>query len=111
MVAIGSSGWSMKKGPGINHNCIFVISMTDDIFYFKSDKEILSANVDVYDNKTGKKAISQVVTGKRTIVDLNAQEPGDYIILITRGDFKRKYVYHKTTPSPDINVTEKASAN
>ena len=94
---ISSSAWSMKKGPGINHNCIHVTSMADNVFQFKSDKDINGATIDVYEYKTGKKVISQVVTGKRTTIDLSGQEAGDYIILITKSNFKRKYVYHRTT--------------
>jgi hypothetical protein len=103
VLVIGSSAWSMK-GPGINHNCIHVISMDADLFYFKSDKEITGATIDVYDYKTGNKVLSQVVTEKRTIVDLYSQQAGDYIILITKGDFKRKYVYHKTTAAPAASL-------
>lgn len=95
LLAIGSSAFSMKKGPGLNHNCIRVISMTHEMFYFKSDKEISGANVEVYEHKTGKKVISQVINKKRTIIDFFDLEPGDYIILVTKGEFKRKYVYRK----------------
>lgn len=106
LFALGSSAWSMKKGPNINHNCVSAISMADNMFYFKSDRELLHATVDVYDYQTEKKIISQVITGKRTTIDLNGREPGYYIILITKGDFKRKYVYEKTTASQDIKITE-----
>jgi hypothetical protein len=97
MLAISFSASSMKNGPGrgINHNCIHVLAMDRDIFYFKSDSELTGADIEVYDYKTGNKVISQVIERKKTIVDLHFQTPGDYIILITKGDFKRKYVFHK----------------
>lgn len=97
MVAIGFSASSMKKHPrrNINHNCIHVISMANDIFYFKADGDFVGANIDVYDHKTGEKVISQVVEHRKTIVDMYFQAAGDYIILITKGELKQKYVYHK----------------
>ena len=97
MIAIAYSASSMNKGPrrSVQHNCIHVISMDNDIFYFKSDREVAGAVVDVYDYKSGVKVMSHVISGKKTIVDLYAQVPGDYIILITKGDFNRKYVFHK----------------
>ena len=97
MRAIGFSASSMKKGPrrGIEHNCIHVISMENDIFYFKSDRDVAGAAIEVYDYKTGNKVISDTITSKKMIVDLHFQTPGDYIILITKGDFKRKYVFHR----------------
>jgi hypothetical protein len=95
ILSLGFSAWSMEKGPGINHNCIHVISMADDTFYFKSDKDVAGASVEVYNYKTGDKIKSQVIKGKHTSVSLHGQDAGDYIILITKGDFKRKYVYHK----------------
>lgn len=97
VLTISFSAFSMKSGPGrdINHNCIYVISMTDNIFYFKSDKYIDGAKVDVYSYETGEKVMSQVVAEKRTSINFSAQPAGDYIILITKGGFKRKYVFHK----------------
>jgi hypothetical protein len=97
VLTISFSASSMKTAPGrgINHNCIYVISMSDDIFYFKSDKYIDGAKVDVYSHETGEKVMSQVIDARRTGVNLSAQLPGDYIILITKGGFKRKYVFHK----------------
>jgi len=97
VLAMNAYAFSLKADPGrgINHNCIYVISMTDDIFYFKSDKYIDGAKVDVYSHETGEKVLSQVVDQKRTSINLSGQVPGDYIILITKGGFKRKYVFHK----------------
>ena len=97
ILAIHFAALSVKADPGqgVNHNCIYVISMTDNIFYFKSDKYIDGAKVEVYSHETGEKVMSQVVAEKRTSIDLSAQVPGDYIILITKGGFKRKYVFHK----------------
>lgn len=86
---------SMGKGPGINHNCIHVISMADNMFYFKSDKDVSSANIEVYSHRTGEKVLSQVIEVKHTTVNFQNMEAGDYIILITKGEFRRKYVYHK----------------
>ena len=97
MLAIGFSASSMKNHPrrNINHNCIQVISMANDVFYFKSDGDFAGANIDVYDYKTGEKVLSQVVEHRKTIVDMYFQPAGDYIILITKGELKQKYVYHK----------------
>jgi hypothetical protein len=97
MLALGFSASSMNTNPGrgINHNCIHVISMSNNQFNFKSDKDVSGATVDVYDFKTGKKVMSQTITDKHTTIDLSSQDAGDYIVLITKGDFKRKYVYHK----------------
>ena len=98
MLAIGFSATSMKNGPrrnNIGHNCIHVLSMDHGGFYFKSDRDVAGAAIDVYSYKTGDKVKSDVIKNKKTILDMHSLEPGDYIILITKGDFKRKYVFHK----------------
>lgn len=96
MLAISFSASSTEKPRrSMDHNCIRVLSMSNDIFYFKSDKDVVGAVIDVYDYKTGKKVMSETIESKKTLVDLYAQKPGDYIILITKGEFKRKYVFHR----------------
>lgn len=97
MLSAGYTMWSMNPGHGLNHNCIHVISMTDGTFHFRSDRDVAGASIEVYSYKTGEKVLTQTIKEKRTSVSLRAQEPGDYIILITKGDFKRKYVYHRTS--------------
>ena len=53
------------------------------------------AVIDVYSYKTGDKVMSDVIKSKKNVVNMQALESGDYIILITKGEFKRKYVFHK----------------
>lgn len=96
MLAISFSASSTEKpGRSMNHNCIHVLSMSNDVFYFKSDKDVAGAVIEVYNYKTGEKVISTIVENKKTLIDLHPQKPGDYIILITKGEFKRKYVFHR----------------
>lgn len=97
MLAMAFSALAVKKGHGggMQHNCIYVISSENDMFYFKSDREMNGAVIEVFEYKSDEKVISATIDSKKTIVDFNDQMPGDYIIMITKGDFKRKYVFHK----------------
>ena len=97
MIAIGFSASAMKnrRRRNVQHNCIYVISMDHDLFYFKSDRDVAGAAINVYDFKTGAVVIADTIQSKKTIVDLYFQTPGDYIIMITKGDFSRRYVFER----------------
>ena len=97
MLAIVVPATSMNKNPrrSLQHNCIHVTAMDKDAFYFKSDREMDGAVIDVYSYKTGDKVMSDVIKSKKNVVNMQALESGDYIILITKGEFKRKYVFHR----------------
>jgi hypothetical protein len=91
------SASAMRNRPGrkLEHNCIYVLSMDADLFYFKSDRDVDGAAINVYDFKTGNVVISDTIHSKKTIIDLYFQKPGDYIIMITKGDFTRRYVFER----------------
>ncbi len=97
MLAITFSALSMKKGHGrgMQHNCILVISSDHDMFYFKSDREVNGAVIEVFEYKTDEKVISGAIDSRKTVVDFTELKSGDYIIMITKGEFRRKYVFRK----------------
>jgi hypothetical protein len=73
-----------------------VISSDHGIFYFKSDRDVDGAVIEVFEYKTDGKVISAKIDMKKTVLNFNDQKPGDYIIMITKGEFRRKYVFHKS---------------
>ena len=95
LLAFSEPMFSSDPGQGLNHNCIHVVAMSDGLFQFTYDRDVAGADIEVFRYDNGKKVLSASVKAKRTQVSLRDQAPGDYIILITRGDFRRKYVYHK----------------
>lgn len=95
LLTLTFSASAMKKRPRNQSKQIHVISAAIDIFYFKSHPGLDGATIDIYDFTTGEKVLSDVIKKRRTIIDLYFQKPGDYIILITKDDFKRKYVFHR----------------
>ena len=90
MLAITFSASSMKKGhgSGMQHKCILVISSDHDMFYFKSDREMNGAVIEVFEHKTDEKVISGAIDSRKTVVDFTEFKSGDYIIMITKGEFK-----------------------
>lgn len=97
MLATAFSASAMKNRPhrNLQHNCIYVIAMDNEIFYFKSDKDVAGATIKVYDFKTGTEVMSDTITNKKMILDFYSKKPADYIIMITKGDFERRYVFQK----------------
>jgi hypothetical protein len=97
LFATAFSASAMRSRPrrNLQHNCINVISMDAELFYFKSDHDVEGATINVYDFKTGDVVISDTIHSKKTIIDLYFQKPGDYIIMITKGDFSRRYVFQR----------------
>jgi hypothetical protein len=91
------SASAMKNRPhhNVQHNCIYVIAMDNEIFYFKSDKDVAGATIHVYDFKTDKEVMTDTITTRKMILDFYSQKPADYIIMITKGDFERRYVFEK----------------
>jgi hypothetical protein len=97
LLATAFTASAMRNRPhrNLQHNCIYVTSMDHGLFCFKSDRDVAGAAINVYDFKTGGVVISDTIENKKTIVDLHTQTPGDYIIMITKGDFARRYVFER----------------
>lgn len=97
MFATAFSVSAKDKGPrhNINHNCIHVITMNNEFFCFKSDRDVAGAAITVYDFQTKQEVIADTITSKTMVLNLSLQKPADYIILITKGDFVRRYVFEK----------------
>ncbi len=97
MLAITFSALSMTNGhgSGMQHNCILVISSDNDMFAFKSDREVDGAVIEVFEYKTDEKVISGTIDSRKTTLDFSEFKSGDYIIMITKGEFTRKYVLSK----------------
>lgn len=93
--AFSASAMKIRPRRNINHNCIHVIAVDNEIFYFKSDRDVDGAAISVYDFKTGQEVLADTITKKKTIIDMYLQKPADYIIIITKGDFSRRYVFEK----------------
>lgn len=93
--AFSASAMKIRPRRNINHNCIHVIAVDNEIFYFKSDRDVDGAAINVYDFQTGKEVLADTITKKKTIIDMYLQKPADYIIMITKGDFSRRYVFEK----------------
>jgi hypothetical protein len=97
ILASAFSASAMKKKPhhNLQHNCIYVTSMDHRLFCFKSDHDVAGATINVYNFKTDALVISDTIQAKNMAVDFSSMEPGDYIIMITKGDFSRRYVFER----------------
>ena len=93
--ALSASAMKNRPHHNVQHNCIYVIAMDNEIFYFKSDKDVAGAAISVYDFQTKKEVMTDTITNKKMILDFYSQKPADYIIMITKGDFERRYVFQK----------------
>jgi hypothetical protein len=85
------------------HSSVHVLAKRLDIFYFKVDKDIIGAEIEVYSD-SGEKLITGVITQRHAIIDFFYENPGHYIIKINKGDFHESFDYEKFTPSPYILI-------
>jgi hypothetical protein len=82
---------------------IHVISKRLDIFYFKVQKEVIGAEIEVY-SESGDKLMQDTITEKRTLIDFYYENPGHYIIKIKKGDVVQSFDYYKNTDSPFTSI-------
>jgi hypothetical protein len=92
LVACSAMGALGDPGP------VKVLSTKRDIFYFKVDKEMVGAMLEVFD-KHGTKVIEQRIDKRKVLVDFYYDQPGKYSIRISRGEVERLFEYEKVGPS------------
>ncbi len=80
---------------------IKVCSTKLDIFYFKVDKAFIGAVVDVY-SPAGDIILSSPIRHHKVIIDFYVEEPGEYIIKITKDGVEEVFTYIKKDRSPIV---------
>jgi hypothetical protein len=97
VLATAFSASAMKSKPhrNLQHNCIYVTSMDHHLFSFKSDRDVAGATINVYNFKTDALVMSDTIHAKNMAVDFSSLDAGDYIIMITKGHFSRRYVFER----------------
>jgi hypothetical protein len=93
-IVISSGLLAKPKRPEIQ-----VLSKRFDIFYFKVQKEVIGAEIEVY-SESGEKLMQDTITEKRTLIDFYYERPGHYTIKIKKGDIVESFDYYKNTDSP-----------
>jgi len=88
------------KGPA----SIKVLSVKSDIFYFKVDKELIGATIEVY-NAKGELLITDAVRHQKTIVDFYNEAPGNFTIKIKKGEMEEEFLYIKDAEGLSIDAT------
>lgn len=99
LLLISASAFS-EKAP---HSPVRVLSTKSDIFYFKVDKDLIDATIEVY-NEKGEKLISDSVKRRKTIIDFYNEEAGHFTIKIVKGNMEEQFDYVKKNVSPFIPI-------
>lgn len=68
-----------------------------DVFYFKLDKKLLGAELEIY-SQDGIKIISQKLTRRKVLIDFYFENPGNYIIQIKKGELLEEFKFFKSEP-------------
>ncbi|HEY5748960.1 MAG TPA: hypothetical protein VIU12_22985 [Chryseolinea sp.] len=90
-----------------NRDCISVISMKRDIFYFKTASNFTGALVEVY-SPSGDLIFTGQVLRHKSLIDFYFETPGTYTIKITKGSETEEFTFEKSSPSPYMEADPNA---
>jgi len=68
-----------------------------DVFYFKVDKELLGAELEIY-SQDGVKLLTQKLDHRKVLIDFYYENPGKFIIMIKKGDIQEEFSFVKSEP-------------
>jgi len=88
---------------------VSILSTKRDVFYFKVDKILLGATIEVYSSK-GELIFTSKITHRKAIVDFYLEDSDTYSIKLKKDDQVQEFTYVKESASPLISV-EVESAN
>jgi hypothetical protein len=76
---------------------VHVMSNRMDVFYFKVDKELLGAELEIY-SQNGIKLFTQKISHRKVLIDFYFENPGNFIIMVRKGDTLEEFNFTKTDP-------------
>jgi hypothetical protein len=105
LILATTSAFAKKKGTPSkeDHPAVHVLSRNLDTFFFRVDKEMIGAALEIF-SADGQKLQSIILTKKHGLIDFYYETPGTYKIVFRKGDVVENFDYNKTTPSPYIPI-------
>lgn len=95
--------WAMLSATGRetkSKDPVLVAFVRMDIFYFKVDKEFVGAELEIY-SQEGEKLFSDKISHRKVIVDFYYEDPGRYVIYLTKGVVRKEFNFTKDKPCPE----------
>jgi len=83
---------------------VSILSTDSSIIYFKLDKEIRDAVLEITDEK-GNVLVSEKITHKKVIVDFYFKTPGKYFIKVTCGDMVESFTFNNIVEDMSNGIT------
>ncbi|MEO7990290.1 MAG: hypothetical protein ABI663_12165 [Chryseolinea sp.] len=77
---------------------VSILSIKRDIFYFKVDKTLMGATLEVF-SQQGEMIFSGKVLHHKAIIDFYLENPGTYTIKLKKDDQATEFVYVKSSAS------------
>ncbi len=98
MIAASMGLYAKSKNASVS-----VLSTKRDLFYFKVDKVLLGATLEVY-SSTGVMIFTAKVTHRKAILDFYQQGSGTYSIKLKKDSKVEEFTYVKASASPLFQV-------
>lgn len=79
------------------HEDVEVLSVEREVFYFKVDKAWIGADLEVI-RWDGELMGSQTLLKRRALIDFYFLDPGEYVIVLRKGDREKEFQYVRSNP-------------
>ena len=100
------STFAFAEKPASKAPQIHILADKMSVFYFRVDKALLGAVLEVTDSN-GTVLISQTITNRKVLVDFFYESAGNYTIKITKDDFQKEFSLAKKEGLPFIQTEVK----